>query len=425
MVNMVAKTMCCRHHFHTSRTRKMPNVIKGGPENGTKVAACTNSQTWPVLTLTRDLTKMDGLFEANRLVEVSMTKLSCLHKGGELPLRKTLMISKVLNKAQNIATTAHLSIIHNTSQTPTRSRASSKLLASITKKVETSSSSCFEDDRLPQPVPEASVRTTPKASGRELSPIVSRLNVSRLESGEEAMDFESVNSVLSNILSDSDSPLPEPITKQNLNKTRTSSPPPSPQRPGRFLSDLSNNSAPSLQSSLPSGGSWSAWRFDMNAEFDNTWRWSTGGGETRSEQPEDSGCNNGASLSPVKRHHQEAFPHDEKENALLADGLLYEDTKKFKSSPPEGCPLESLPGFCGYLSPINLQSAPLITYMFGKGFTEPSNPNSSDWPSSFTSQGDKKEDSKNEVSSSGEYTDDHFGAHFQAPAVKFSPILAF
>ena len=349
---------------------------------------------------------MDGLFEANRLVEVSVTKLGCLHKGGELPLRKTLMISKVLNKAQNIATSAHFSLLQSSSQTPARGSTSSKLLASITKKVETSSSSCFEDDPLPHPVPQATVRASPKASARELSPIVSCSSVSRPESGEEAMDFESVNSVLSNILSDSDG-TEAPSSDHNLNKTRTSPLP----RPSRFLSDLSNS---------PSGADWSAWRFDMNAEFDNTWRWTSG--ETPSE-PDD------APLSPGKRHHQEAFPHDEKENSLLADGLLYEDTKRFKSSPPEGCPLESLPGFCGYLSPRNLQSAPLITYMFGKGFAEPSNPATSDWPSSFSPRPSGDKEPRNAAAEKSKatpvYTDNHFAAHFQAPAVKFSPILAF
>ena len=366
---------------------------------------------------------MDGLFEANRLVEVSVTKLGCLHKGGELPLRQTLMISKVLNKAQNIATSATYSLLHSASlQTPTRRSTSSKLLASITKKVETSSSSCFEDDPHPQPVPTASVRTTPKASARELSPIVSTSNVSRVESfGEESMDFESVNSVLSNILSDSDTAPSGKHNHHNLNKTWTS--PLSPSRPSRFLSDLSNSSS---NGGGGSGGEWSAWRFDMNAEFDNTWRWTS---DSRSAEDE----SGSAPLSPGKRHHQEAFPHDEKENSLLCEGLLYEDTKRFKSSPPEGCPLESLPGFCGYLSPRNLQSAPLITYMFGKGFTEPSNPSTTDWPSSFSPPrpADEHPQPRRAVAAKdGEekpvyHADNHFAAHFQAPAVKFSPILAF
>jgi hypothetical protein len=150
----------------------------------------------------------------------------------------------------------------------------------------------------------------------------------------------------------------------------------------------------------------------MNAEFDNTWRWSSG--EDVSPAP----------LSPGKRHRHEAFPYDEKENSLLTEGLLNEDTKRFKASPPEGCPLESLPGFCGYLSPKNLQSAPLITYMFGKGFAEPSNPSTSDWPSSFAplSSAEPLEAAKSQPPA---YTDNHFSPHFQAPAVKFSPILAF
>ena len=354
--------------------------------------------------------RMDGLFEANRLVEVSMTKLGCLHKGGELPLRKTLMISKVLNKAQNIATSAHYTFLQTCSQTPTRS-SSSKLLASISKKVETSSSSCFEDDPLPVPV---SAPVT-KPLNRELSPIVSCSNVSKLDNGEEAMDFESVNSVLSNILSDCDTPssgetnsLVRVSSNENLNKPRSTA------RPSKFLADLSNT-----EGSTSSG--WNAWRLD--AEVNSTWCWPSAG-ETRSTTPEDVAV---TPPSPGKRHHKAAFPaadDDEKENALQ-DGLLYDETKRFKPSPPEGCPLESLPGFCGYLSPKNLQSAPLITYMFGRGFTEPSNPSSSDWPSSFNpvSTTEPKECAvKREVST---YTENHFVPPFQTSAMKFSPILAF
>lgn len=347
---------------------------------------------------------MDGLFEANRLVEVSMTKLSCLHKGGELPLRKTLMISKVLNKAQNIATSAHYSLLQTCSQTPTRS-SSSKLLASISKKVETSSSSCFEDDPLPVPV---SVPVNTKPLSRELSPIVSCSSVSKLDNGEEAMDFESVNSVLSNILSDCDTP----SSGETTSLARVSTNENSKTRPSKFLVDLSNT-----ESSTTSG--WNAWRYDPEAN--STWCWPSAA-ETRSTTPEDATV---TPPSPGKRHHKAAFPAaDEKENALQ-DGLLYDETKRFKPSPPEGCPLESLPGFCGYLSPKNLQSAPLITYMFGRGFTEPSNPSSSDWPSSFNpaSTPESKEVAvKREVST---YTENHFVPHFQTSAVKFSPILAF
>lgn len=350
---------------------------------------------------------MDGLFEANRLVEVSMTKLSCLHRGGELPLRKTLMISKVLNKAQNIATSAHYSLLQTSSQTPTRC-SSSKLLASISKKVETSSSSCFEDDPLPQPV-SSPVRTSPKVL-RELSPIVSCSTVSRLENGEETMDFESVNSVLSNILSDSDMPSSAEATSlsrdENSNK-RTN------YTTGTTLQPW-NKSQLEISNTEPSTNSgWNAWRFDLNTEVNNTWCWS---GATEAED---------VTATPGKRHHEVAFPAEDKENTLLMDGLLYDDRKRFKPSPPEGCPLESLPGFCGYLSPKNLQSAPLITYMFGRGFAEPSNPCTSDWPSAFVpiTNSEQKEPVQSKVAPS--YAENHFASSFQTSAVKFSPILAF
>ena len=356
---------------------------------------------------------MEGLFEANRLVEVSMTKLGCLHKGGELPLRKTLMISKVLNKAQNIATSAHYTLLHTSPKTPTRC-SSSKLLASISKKVETSSSSCFEDDPLPLPVT-APVRPTPKAL-RELSPIVSCSSVLRPEDGEEPMDFESVNSVLSSILSDCDMPLggeaanPAPLARpcdgeENTNNAKSGA----TLHENTFLSDLSNTTG--------SNGGWNAWRFDLNTEVNNSWCWS---GETQTTPDTVT-----APVSPGKRHHKDAFPAADKENALFTDGLQCDEMKRFKPCPPEGCPLESLPGFCGYLSPKNLQSAPLITYMFGKGFAEPSNPSTSDWPSSFSPASSSEPQELLKKSGTPSYTENHFAPHFQTSPVKFSPILAF
>ena len=329
------------------------------------------------------------------------------------------MISKVLNKAQNITTSAHYSLLQTCSRTPTRS-SSSKLLASISKKVETWSSSCFEDDPLPSQPVSSPVRTTPKVSSREPSSIVSYSNnVSRND--EEAMDFENVNSVLSKILSDPDMPssaTEAPSLARASNEARST---PSRRtllpRQDTFLSDLSNNT----DSKTATSGGWNAWRFDVNTEANDTWRWS-GAAEIRSTEPEDVPT---APLSPGKRHHQEAFPADDKENALLVDGLLYDGTKRFKSCPPEGCPLESLPGFCGYLSPKNLQSAPLITYMFGKGFTEPSNPSTSDWPSSFSPHNSSTDCQavgvKSEVPAYPA-TEHHFAPHFQSPV---SPILAF
>ena len=349
---------------------------------------------------------MEGLFEANRLVEVSMAKLNSLHAGGELPLRKTLMISKVLNKAQNIASSAHYSLLHTLPKTPTR-RSSSKLLASINKKVETSSSSlCYEDDPLPRPVDVPARARTPFRTQREPSPIVS-CSVSRQENEEEAMDFESVNSVLSNILSDRDmtsneeSTLPLPPNREGEEITL-------PLPKSKFLSDVVN---------MESSG-WSAWRYDANTDEDQSWCWS---GESHHSSSSDSA---NLTTKPGKRHHNEAFP-DDKENSVLPIDGLYDDSKRFKPSPPEGCPLESLPGFCGYLSPRNFQSAPLISYMFGRGFAEPSNPSSSDWPSSFSPALSSEQERLMERRNEAPFNKNHFASHFQTSSMKFSPILAF
>ena len=337
---------------------------------------------------------MEGFFEANRLVEVSMVKLGSLHKGGELPLRKTLMISKVLNNAQNLATSAHYSLLHTSPQTPTR-RSSSKLLASISKKVEHPSSSCFEDDPLP-PV-QAPARTAPKPQ-RELSPIVS-CSVSRQEPGEEAMDFESVNSVISTVLSDCEmSSTYETKVSHDEKDTNLNWQGDTSLLPKNVLSE--------------SGKDWNAWRFDPTTEANknSSWCWP--------QDPRTPGSPYGAT---GKRHHNEAFPAD-KENVLFTD--RYDESKRFKPSPPEGCPLESLPGFCGYLSPKNLQSAPLITYMFGKGFAEPSNPTSSDWPSTFSPAIGSEQNGLMEKEE-GSFSGDHFASHFQTSTMKLSPILAF
>ena len=313
------------------------------------------------------------------------------------------MISKVLNNAQNLATSAHYSLLHLSQQTPTR-RSSSKLLASISKKVEDPSSSCFEDDPLPLAI-QPPGRTTPKAP-RELSPIVS-CSVSRQETGEDAMDFESVNSVLSNILSDCEMPGVEETrsagvtietAELNLNHWRKETPL-SPKN--KFISE--------------SGSGWNAWRFDpaaAEADKNSSWSWPEGA---------PSGPSSSLLVASGKRHHGEAFPAD-KENFVFTGG--FDESKRFKPSPPEGCPLESLPGFCGYLSPKNLQSAPLITYMFGIGFAEPSSPNSSDWPTNFSPAIGSKQKGLVEKSE-GHFKEDHFASLLHTSAVKLNPILAF
>lgn len=304
---------------------------------------------------------MDGFLEANRVVEVSLSKLNTFHKGGDLPLRKTLLISKVLNRAQDVATSAHLSFI---TTTPSTSRSSSKLLASISKKVE--DTSVYESDCLPVGLPR------PSKQQQRQSPIASR-TVTKQED-EEPMDFENVNSVLSDILSsdseievDSESTAACESEVPHFEESSRSQPTSnkneqisSPSKRSKFLGDISNTSN--------STSGWNAWQFEQNSNLKLTTQWTT-------PYHTETSCSPPA--SPGKRNHHAAFPF-EKENNWWS---TTDDTKRFKPSPPEEVPLESLPGFCGYLSPRNLQTAPLITIMFGKGFTLPSESTSSDWPS--------------------------------------------
>lgn len=332
---------------------------------------------------------MEGFLEANRVVEVSLSKLSNIHRSGELPLRKTLLISKVLNRAQNVATSAHLTLI-NSSPTP---RSSSKLLASISKKV--TDTSAFESDCLP-----AGPTSRPSKVHREQSPIVSCVSKSE---DEEPMDFENVSSVLSDIL-DNETPAASeesPLVKDdttNLNEQLKS-----PKR-SKLFADISNTRG------------WDSWQFDLSSKLKNdslpAHQWSPEPNFEFQSSPT-------APVSPGKRNHTQAFPFIEKENTALFD--IWDDSKRFKPSPPEGCPLESLPGFCGYLSPRNLQSAPLITYLFGKGFAEPSDPSTTDWPSDFTHG--SEHGLSNESTANRPYIDNHFPTPIQTSPV--APILAF
>lgn len=335
----------CINHEHKN------SVVESGPATLSNHRVCLASL------------KMDGFLEANRVVEVSLSKLNSFHKGGDLPLRKTLLISKVLNRAQDVATSAHLSFI----TTPSTSRSSSKLLASISKKVE--DTSVYESDCLPVGLPR------PAKQQQRQSPIAS-CTVTKQED-EEPMDFENVNSVLSDILSsDSEIEVDSESTaacesevphfkessrsQPTLNKNEQIS---SPSKRSKLLGDISNTSN--------STSGWNAWQFEQNSNLKLTTQWTT-------PYHTETSCSPPA--SPGKRNHHAAFPF-EKENNWWS---TTDDTKRFKPSPPEEVPLESLPGFCGYLSPRNLQTAPLITIMFGKGFALPSESTSSDWPSSFS-----------------------------------------
>ncbi len=345
---------------------------------------------------------MEGFLEANRVVEVSFNKLTSIHKRGDLPLRKTLLISKVLNRAQDAATSAHFAFMNGpSSSTP---RGSSKLLASISKKV-VEDASIYESDCLPS----GPLYRPTKPQHRQQSPIASSA-LAKAEEDEEPMDFDSVNSVLSNILSfdndntaapnssETESPrsrrmsLSHPQSPSNRNEVSSPT-----RKRSRLLKDVSNSSK-----------DWSSWQLELSTDFVNastTYQWpsTTQDASTTWSPP-----------SPGKRPHSEAFPC-EKENLFLFE-TSFEDPKRFKPSPPEGCPLESLPGFCGYLSYRGLQSSPQMTNKFGN-----SDPNSSDWPSCYDTH--HSSDSEQGLT----YQDQSFSDnHFPAPIpTQISPILAF
>jgi hypothetical protein len=251
---------------------------------------------------------MEGFLEANRVVEISLSKFSS--RSSDLPLRKTLFITQVLTRAQDVATSAQDCLL--SSQFPHSNRHTSKLLASF-------GHDQSDIDDLPSP------HRTLKASSRRQSPIAKECydnQVTLLESGsttpvlhssdDEPMDFNNVTSFLSGIL-DSDSGVSHASVTQ----------------PSAATEPLHLDSWDTPEVARP--------------------------------------------VSPGKRNYQQAFPFATQSQEEL-EGL-----KRFKSYTVETCPLDSLPNFCGYLSSKNLQTAPFIAYMFGRGFTHPSNPDSNTW----------------------------------------------
>ena len=332
--------------------------------------------------------KMDGFLEANRVMEVSLTKLNGIHKSGDLPLRKTLLISKVLNKAQDVATSAHFSILRSSSVSTT---STSKLLASISQ------------DRSDS---EESLPTGPARPARGLSRQQSPIASAALASpkyDDESMDFENVSSVLSDILDIEMAPAAISCEE-----------PPS-QEAHVFASDVLDGERAAKRSKLLDVSNtsevcnWSSstWQFELNTELRNCWQWNSG--EERS-----------LTASPGKREHKVAFPYDQ-ENTIFWDSGL-EETKRFKPCPPEGCPLESLPGFCGYLSPQNSHSAPLLTYMFGSNssFAQQQQQQQlcDDWPELSLADSNGATDTENHLVTSS-------SPSLQTSPIKFSPIMAF
>ncbi len=257
---------------------------------------------------------MEGFLKANRIVEASLSKLTLVSKNSELSLRKALLVSKTLAKAQDTAESVQNSLISHDHHV---SRSSSKLMASMRSTVPS-----FEEDTVVSRF-ELQNRSSGKLKHQPPSPIVISTNLSSSELREkddDMMDYIS-HSVISDLLSEDDMQCSDcsPFEKT------TASP---------WTNTIEENSSTGLwsETNLP--------------------------------------------LSPIKRQHNVAFPPIED---TRLSSIHFEESKRFKFSSFDTTD-SSLPGFCDHLSPKNLCSAPLITYMFGKGFGVPTNPMELDWP---------------------------------------------
>ena len=260
---------------------------------------------------------MEGFLEASRVVEVSVTKLGRVPKNSEVSLRKSLLVSKTLFKAQDAAESVQNSLLSDYSS----SKGSSKLLATMRR------TASFEEDTAVY-YSDLHSRSSHKFKHQTVSPIVLSTihpNCDNKEKDEDVMEFIS-HSVISDLLSEEEE------------------------------MDFSVERLPSTPTAASSESSWSP-----------LIRFTT---DVRETSPP---------LSPIKRQHNVAFPSLEDASLSTGVDLELEDTKRFKFSSFDYTD-SSLPGFCDHLSHKNLCSAPLITYMFGKGFGVPSNPSELDWP---------------------------------------------
>lgn len=267
---------------------------------------------------------MEGFLEASRIAEVSLTKLNS-RRNGDLPLRRTLLVSQVLTKAQTVATSAHTCLLNSPPEL-TSERCTSKLLASFGQNPDLI-------DGLPVSSSRAALPGTVTRPKSHISLQPSTHPHCQME--EEPMDFENVSSVLNCILCDTEFEDSSFIAHQ-----------------------LTGGSSKAVEQSKnywsESNGTGTGWQDSL----------------TEPTRP----------VSPGKRNYHEAFPLTTQGNGEPYD--QFEDSKRFKSSTAED--LELVTGFSGYLSSKNLQTAPFLTYMFGKGFSVPSNPSSSqDWPEQY------------------------------------------
>ena len=286
---------------------------------------------------------MDGLLEANRIIEASYCKLSHVSKGRELSLRKALLVSNTLSKAQETAEIVQMTFMRCD---PVSARSSSKLLASM-------QSNSIEDKAVNQLDLDAGhVRLSQKSRQQPVSPMVTSVTTTQcsvVKDQDDVMDFIS-RSVLSDILDDSE-----------IESSSTSNKIESPITTCTTSQDVWTTSGP-LMTDISNIRSWSCWE-TPSMKFSSHWYQENG--------------ENRPPLSPGKRHHNIAFPVDQDQTTSFTFGC--EDSKRFKASIQESTTMDSL---CDHLSPEQLCSTPLITYMFGKGFTSPfNNPSIFDWPS--------------------------------------------
>lgn len=270
---------------------------------------------------------MEDFIKANRVVEASVSKLGRVSKNKELPLRKALLVSRTLGKAQSAAESVQNSLMITDGCI---SRGTSKLMATMK-----STASPFEEDTVVSNI-DLNIRSYQKLRNQPLSPIVysNHSSSETKEKPEDVMEFIS-HSVISDLLADE---------------------------------DMESSSADRLTTA------WTATTSIVNMETASSWPSLLDMDETSPP------------LSPIKRQHKVAFPSLDESFPFVNSS---EDSKRFKYSSLDST--QSLPGYCDHLSPKNLCSAPLITYMFGKGFGVPSNPTEHDWPQ-FRSQGDSSID---------------------------------
>lgn len=215
---------------------------------------------------------MDSFLEANRLVESSLAKL----KRDKLPLRKALFVSNVMDKAQKVATSVHISYLSDSIDT-TSTGTPSKLLATM------------RENNYNEMAVEAALISSPRHSPpsshkQSVSPVALTSINKDTTQDDEVMEFIS-NTVLSDILNDEEIDMEVTVPCKR----------PSSWSP---LSDVSNIH-------------WPSWTLDS--------------------QEVTSLC---SPPSPIKRQHNIAFPCNDVHYSTNTGSEDFSDvTKRFKTDP--------------------------------------------------------------------------------------------